>query len=321
MKVTTRAALGAAIAMALLAPATALGAAPGATTSPASAVTSTSASLNGTVTPNKETTTYHFVYGRTTSYGSPTPNATANGNASKNVTASVTGLAPSTTYHFRLVATNASGTTNGHDMSFTTAATGGGGGGGGGASNVSISLKSGSVVFGHAATISGKVTGSKKAGTTVTLQESAFPFTSFKNVATATTAANGAYTFSRKPGTNSRYRVVAKTSPPTTSPVAQENVKFFVSLRLSATTVRSGSRVRFSGVCRPAHTGGLVRIQRKTKSGYKTVSKTLLRASTTGQSKYSKKVRIRTAGTYRVVVPNDASHATGTSPKRTIRFG
>lgn len=319
MNLKARAAIAAATVMALLVPATALGAAPGATTSPASAVASTSASLNGTVSPNKESTTYHFDYGLTTSYGKTTPSGTASGNASKNVTAAVTGLTASTTYHFRLVASNPSGTTNGQDMSFKTAAPGAGGGTGKGA--VSISLKPGSVVFGHTATITGKVTGSKTAGVTVTLQESPFPFTSFKNVATTTSATNGSYTFTRTPGLNSRYQVVAKTSPPTTSPVAQENVKFFVSLRLSASTVSSGSRVRFSGVCRPAHTGGLVLIQRKTKTGYKTVSKTLLRASTTGQSKYSKKVRITTAGTYRTVVSHDASHATGTSPRRTIRFG
>jgi hypothetical protein len=302
--------------MALVVPAAALGAAPGATTSPASAVTSTSASLNGTVTPNKENTTYHFDYGRTTAYGSTTPSDTATGNSSKNVTAPVAGLAPSTTYHFRLVASNPSGTVNGQDMTFTTAAPGTVGAGG-----VSISLKPGSVVFGRATTITGKVTGSKHAGVTVTLRESPFPFTSFKNVATATTDTNGNYRFTHKPALNTRYQVTAKTSPPTTSPVAQENVKFFVSLRLSDSTVSPGSRVRFSGVCRPAHTGGLVLIQRKTSHGYKTVSKTLLRASTAGQSKYSKKVRINTAGTYRAVVPHDASHATGTSPRRAIRFG
>lgn len=318
MKPRTTAAVVGAFLLALAAPAGALGAAPGATTSPASAITSSSASLNGTVSPNKEDTTYHFDYGLTTSYGSATPSATATGNSSKNVTAPVTGLAASTTYHFRLVATNPSGTANGQDMTFTTAAPGSGGGGSG---SVSVSLKTGSIVFGHAATITGKVTGGKHAGVTVTLQESPFPFTSFKNVANTTTDTNGSYTFTRKPGLNTRYRVVAKTSPPSTSAIAQENVKFFVSLRLSDSTVKPGARVRFSGVSRPAHTGGLVLIQRKTSTGYKTVSKTLLRASTTGQSTYAKKVRITHSGTYRAVVPHDASHATGTSPRRAIHFG
>src|SRR3954447_18208155 len=69
--VNTRAtaAVAGAVLLVLLVPATALGAAPGATTSPATAVTSTSASLNGTVSPNKENTSYHFDYGLTAGYG------------------------------------------------------------------------------------------------------------------------------------------------------------------------------------------------------------------------------------------------------------
>jgi hypothetical protein len=311
-------AVAAATAMALAVPASALGAAPGATTSPASAVTSTSASLNGTVSPNQENTTYHFDYGLTTSYGSKTPNGTVNGNKSKNVTSKVTGLAPSTTYHFRLVAVNASGTTNGADMSFKTAAPGTGGGGG--ANSVTISLRPSSVVFGHTTTITGQIKGSNAAGRTVTLQESPFPYTSFKNAANATTDSNGKYTFMRKPLLNTRYQVVAKTGPPTTSPVAQESVRFFVSLRLSDSTISSGQRVRFSGVIRPADNGGLVQIQRRTRSGWKTISKTLAKVSTTGQSKYAKKVRISTAGLYRVRVPGNPSYATGTSAQRRISF-
>jgi hypothetical protein len=310
-------AAAAAILVMLLVAGTASASAPSATTSPASAVTATSASLNGTVNPNKEDTSYHFDWGLTTAYGSKTPSVTVSGNAGKNVTASVAGLAPATTYHFRLVASNPSGTANGQDMTFTTAASGTGGGAG----SVSISLRPGSIVFGHTTTISGKVTGSKAAGATVTLQESPAPYTSFRNVANATADAQGNYTFSRKPLLDTRYRVTAKTGPPVTSSVAQENVRFFVSLRLSDSTVSAGSRVRFAGVSRPAHTGGLVLIQRRTRKGWKTVSRTLLKASTAGQSKYSKKVRITTAGTYRTVVPGDASHATGTSPKRRIRFG
>jgi hypothetical protein len=302
---------------ALAVPASALATAPVATTSAASGITSSSATLNGVVNPNKENTTYHFEYGTTTSYGSVTPNGTASGNATKTVNASVAGLAPSTTYHFRLVATNPSGTSNGADMTFTTAAPGTGGGG---ANSVTISLRPSSIVFGHTTTITGQVKGSKAAGTSVTLQESPFPYASFKNVATATADSNGKYTFTRNPLLNTRYQVVAKTGPPVTSPIAQESVKFFVSLRLSDSTIHSGQRVRFSGVIRPADNGGLVQIQRKTKSGWKTISKTLARPSTTGQSKYAKKVRIFHAGLYRVRAPGNPSHATGTSPQRRITF-
>jgi hypothetical protein len=139
-------------------------------------------------------------------------------------------------------------------------------------------------------------------------------------VANATTDSKGNYTFSRKPLVNTRYQVVAKTGPPTTSAIAQESVKFFVSLKLSDATISSGQNVRFSGVVRPADNGGLVRIQRKTSSGWKTISKTLAKPSTTGQSKYAKKVRITHAGLYRVRAPGNSSYATGTSPQRRIRF-
>jgi uncharacterized repeat protein len=42
-------------------------------------------------------------------------------NTSTNVNASITGLSAGEIYHYRLVATNSLGTTNGNDMTFTTA--------------------------------------------------------------------------------------------------------------------------------------------------------------------------------------------------------
>jgi hypothetical protein len=189
-----------------------------------------------------------------------------------------------------------------------------------GASKVTISLKPTSVVFGRSISITGTVQGAKKTPTSVTVQQSPFPFTSFTNAATMNTDSHGNYRFTTKPQVNTRYRVIAKTSPTVTSPIAQENVKFFVSLRLSDSTVSSGDRVRFSGVIRPAHNGGLVQIQRKTSSGWKTVSKTLATASSTGQSAYTKKVKITHAGLYRTRTSGDASHVAGTSPERRISF-
>src|SRR5947209_13882120 len=97
---------------------------PRATTGTATSIGSTAATLNGTVDPNKQSTTYSFQYGPTTGYGKTTPASTAKGNAGKSVSASVTGLTPSTVYHFRLTATNASGQSIGKDMTFTTTAAG-----------------------------------------------------------------------------------------------------------------------------------------------------------------------------------------------------
>jgi phosphodiesterase/alkaline phosphatase D-like protein len=90
------------------------------TTSPATLLGSFSATLNGSVDPHGLSTTVHFEYGTTTSYGQTTANQTKTGNTYQSVAASISGLAASTTYHFRIVAYNASGTTYGADWTFTT---------------------------------------------------------------------------------------------------------------------------------------------------------------------------------------------------------
>jgi hypothetical protein len=74
----------------------------------------------GTVNPNGEATTYYFQYGPTASYGSQTTQTSAGtGTDSVNESTTVSGLTPGTLYHYRIVATNASGTTDGADQLFT----------------------------------------------------------------------------------------------------------------------------------------------------------------------------------------------------------
>ncbi len=80
--------------------------------------------LGAVVVPEEANTTYHFVYGPTTAYGSSVPLGDVElGTGAQAVRAllSVTGLQPSTTYHYAVVATNAGGTTVGSDRTFTTA--------------------------------------------------------------------------------------------------------------------------------------------------------------------------------------------------------
>ena len=109
---------------------TTLPAAPDATTGSGSAsTTSTSATLNGTVNPNGDTTSFVFYYD-TTSHSAGTCGAyassTASGSAgaapgSTPVTKTLTGLSANTTYYFRLSASNNEGTTcSGVESSFTT---------------------------------------------------------------------------------------------------------------------------------------------------------------------------------------------------------
>jgi plastocyanin len=95
--------------------------APVVSTGSASAVSGSEATLNGTVNPSEQETSYFFEYGASTTYGQKTPQASAgSGNAPLSKSATVSGLSPATTYHFRLVAKNATGTTFGTDRTFGT---------------------------------------------------------------------------------------------------------------------------------------------------------------------------------------------------------
>lgn len=103
--------------------------APAVTTGSATSVTSTGATLNGSVNPEGADASYKFDWGTTSSYGNSTAAGDAgSGSSSVNESATLTGLQPSTTYHYRIESTNSGGTGYGSDQTFTTPASGGGGG-------------------------------------------------------------------------------------------------------------------------------------------------------------------------------------------------
>ena len=103
---------------------------PSVSTLAASYVTTNTATLNGTLNPNGQTTTAQFEYGLTTSCGNTVALAgTVTGSGSVAVSTNLTGLTSGTTYHFRLNGTNAGGLTLGTDQSFVTVSTNSGGGG------------------------------------------------------------------------------------------------------------------------------------------------------------------------------------------------
>ncbi len=96
---------------------------PAITTTAATAITTTSATLNGLINPNGYSSDYHFEWGTTTGYGNNTTTANAgSGTSNVAVNAPISGLTPGTTYHFRLVGVNIEGTTNGNDMMVTPGA-------------------------------------------------------------------------------------------------------------------------------------------------------------------------------------------------------
>jgi hypothetical protein len=89
-------------------------------TNPATFIASFSATLNSLLDPHGLTTSVHFQYGTTTSYGLTTAPQSHTGNTYLNVSANISSLSASTVYHFRIVATNSAGTTYGADQVFAT---------------------------------------------------------------------------------------------------------------------------------------------------------------------------------------------------------
>jgi hypothetical protein len=98
------------------------GTAPTVANEPATGITSTSATLNGSVNPNGSSTTYKFEYGtkETELNRATAPVSAGSGSTSLKVHAEV-GLEPGTKYYFRISASNGAGTSTGSPiLNFTT---------------------------------------------------------------------------------------------------------------------------------------------------------------------------------------------------------
>jgi hypothetical protein len=187
--------------------------------------------------------------------------------------------------------------------------------------NLTIKTSAPAVTFGRTVTLSG-TTKNVAAGTTVELQENPFPYAGFKPTGkTAVVDPAGNWSVAGvAPQVHTQYRVQAKTSPPSESTAVTVRVALRVSFRVSDSTPKRGARVRLFGTVAPAHDGKPVLIQKKTATGYKTVTRTTLLDNGTATSKYSKRLRIRRNGTYRIVAESlDQDHDNGTSRSRTLR--
>ena len=94
------------------------GSAPTLTTDAASDVTTTTATLNGTVNANGISTTAWFEYGaQSGSYGNKTTTKSVSGSTDTKVGIGISGLTANTTYYYRIVAQNSVGTSYGKEMS------------------------------------------------------------------------------------------------------------------------------------------------------------------------------------------------------------
>jgi hypothetical protein len=106
---------------ALVLPGAAQAASPTVSSVSATSIGQTAATLRADVNPHGKATTYAFQYGTTTAYGSQTPPRSAGGGTTvKRVAFRLTGLTPGVRYHYRVIASNADGTSTGGDRSFRT---------------------------------------------------------------------------------------------------------------------------------------------------------------------------------------------------------
>jgi hypothetical protein len=185
----------------------------------------------------------------------------------------------------------------------------------GSAESLTIAAKPNPVVYGGIVTIDGRLTSSVRAGKNVVLESDPFPYENdFSNVGNTMTGASGSYSFTQRPGVNTRYRVRQGNL---LSPVTTVLVRIRLGLRVSDRTPDRGERVRFFGRACPEHVGALVRIQRRASGRWITVARTRT-ALATRCSTYSRRVRVFRDGLYRSVVAGHDDHVRGISPTRFI---
>jgi hypothetical protein len=288
-------ALLSAVVVGMVMPAAALAAKPAATTGTPAKLTYQSVRLRGSVDPNKQNTSYYFQYGTTIAFGAQTPPFPA-GNGDKAVRAriDVGGLAPATKYFYRLVAHNNSGTALGKRRSFTTKKQ---------PLGLSLVATPNPVPARNTATlVKGNLSGTGNAGRRVVLQSSAWRYTlPFQNVSNEqVTDVNGNFAFPLLNGAvtqNTQFRVVMPQRPDIISPIVLLGVKPYVKSKVSKHRVQRGHLVRFSGSITPRAADQQVAFQKKHNGQWVTVGGvTRLRSG----GKFSKNVRIRRGGTFRV---------------------
>ncbi|HSZ15208.1 MAG TPA: hypothetical protein VK790_14315 [Solirubrobacteraceae bacterium] len=220
-------------------------------------VIGTTATLEGSVDPRTLVTSYYFEYGPTGTYGQVTPTVTLNppaagsGAVSIKVEQTATGLLVG--YHYRLVATNAKGTGQGHDRTYTIK-----------------SKKSGFTLpklfqptpLGGTFVLSGTLTGTSNANRAIVLQASPYPYTAaYVNVGTPLlTSPTGAFSFRVQDMLSStKFRIATAGAPLVLSRVVPAEVTVRVVLKARS----SGHKglVRLYGTVTPAEVGAHVFIQ------------------------------------------------------------
>jgi hypothetical protein len=182
---------------------------------------------------------------------------------------------------------------------------------------LSIAAAPGTVKFGDSITLSGKLTGSNVDGRNVRVQADEFPVDSFSNEGNATTNATGDWTLVVKPNANTRYQARVGNLESANLDVT---VMPKVSLRLSDRTPARGQRVKFSGRVCPEHDTVTIALQRRSSTGWKTISNPVLAdIPNVACSSYSVTRRVRRNGRFRARFLGDADHAASNSRVKRAR--
>lgn len=288
--------------------------APTAWTGEAAELTTSSATLKGSVGPGNEQTSYYFQYGPTTAYGAQTPTTPAGaGTQTIHISASITDLSAYTAYHYRLVVVNALGTTDGVDRTFTTRRV---------PLTFTLAATPRQSLFDSPFAVVGTLSGTGSASHAIVLQANPFPFLAgFKALGDPElTAADGSFSFSI-PGLtqNTQLRIATLEAPLVYSSVVVERVAVRVTLNLRP-TARQGY-ARLYGTVTPGERGAVVRFQ-LLRRGEKvaTVGSRVIISSNKALSRFSRVVRIRHAGLYRANV-DVASGAQVSYHSRAILIG
>jgi hypothetical protein len=282
--------------LALLGPAVAEARAPTVTTGGVANITSNSALLKGSVNPQGKDTAYYFQIGTTKAYGVSTPaTSVGSGTSTLPLAQQMTGLAGFTTYHYRIVAVSAGGTSVGTDHSFRTAKI---------PLSLQIAAAPNPVPFGGTVILQGTLTGTGNANRMVMLEANPFPYTGgFHPLGnTELTTPTGSFSFPVIGlGMATQLMVVSTGHPTISSPIVTEGVAVNVVAHVRKARGRAGERV--FGTVTPAMNGALVAIEKiNRKHHYVSVGGTVLRPSTSTTSTFSKVVRVKHAGVYRVLV-------------------
>jgi hypothetical protein len=297
---------------ALLLPASALAAAPTVTTGGVANVTPTTALLKGSIDPNGTATSYMFQIGPTRLYGGQTPTTAAGaGNKGVAVAAPVSGLAPATIYHYRLVGLRGSRTFFGRDRTFKTKRQ---------PLGVSLAATPNPIRIGHSTTLAGVLSGTGNANRQVVLQANPWPYTGGFVAATnaQVTNASGGFAFPLlSVSVNTQYRVVLVPKPAVVSPIVVLGTTNKVTRHAKVRRGHRRGRIHLWGTIRPALDGSPVVVQKLRRGTWVNIGQTHARHTSKGISRYSKRIRQKHGGKYRVVVV-DASGAHSPGVSRTV---